>query len=85
MLKINITFPEKLLEEVDSMANQLKKKRSRFLRDAVEVYIQECKRSIEEMERRRDIEEAMVVQDRLRKKTGDWDGVAELRKWRDSR
>ena len=31
------------------------------------------------------LERALVTQDRLREKSKAWDGVKELRKWRDSR
>ncbi len=31
------------------------------------------------------VEEAIAIQDRLRKKSKDWDGVKEIRKWREAR
>ena len=34
---------------------------------------------------KRNIKKAILVQDRLREKSRGWDGVAEIRKWRDSR
>ena len=34
---------------------------------------------------KRRIKEAILVQDKLREKSRGWDGVAEIRKWRDLR
>jgi metal-responsive CopG/Arc/MetJ family transcriptional regulator len=82
--KINITLPEELLREIDKTAKQEHISRSEFLRKAVKTYweVRSAKRA--EEERARNIKEAIEIQRRLRKKTGNWNGVAEIRKWREA-
>jgi len=85
MSKINITIPAEFLKKIDQAAKKESLSRSEFLRKAVETYweAQQTKRA--EKKRAQNITEAMKVQERLRKKSGKWDGVAEIRRWREAR
>ena len=64
-------------------SSDLKKSRSSFLREAAEKLIDEYQRQkAEEMKRER-IKRAIETQDKLKKKSGKWSGVSEVRKWRE--
>lgn len=84
MVRINAILSKDVLEEIDRIAEAEKKSRSLLLREAAERLVEERRRKRDEDLRRARIEEAMKTQDRLRKKSGSWDGVAEVRKWRDA-
>jgi metal-responsive CopG/Arc/MetJ family transcriptional regulator len=83
MIRINTVFPETTLEKLDSIAKDEKKSRSMLLREAAEKYIDEHQRQVEEKQRKARMAQALLAQDRLRRKSGKWDGVAEVRKWRE--
>jgi metal-responsive CopG/Arc/MetJ family transcriptional regulator len=85
MVRINTVFQEDILEEIDSIAKEEGKSRSALLREAAKKLIREYQQMKDEENRREKIKRAIEVQDSLRKKSGRWDAVAELRKWRESR
>lgn len=85
MPKINITIPSDFLKKVDRTAKEERLTRSELLRKAVETYWEARKAKQAEKKRIQNIREAMEIQERLRKKAGKWDGVAEIRKWREAR
>ena len=82
MVRINTIFREDILEEIDLIAKEKGKSRSALLREAAEKMIKEYQQMKTEETRQRKIKQAINVQDRLRKKSGQWDAVTELRKWR---
>ena len=83
MVRIYIVFPKDIIEEIDRIAKEEGKSRGRLLRDAAQSYIKQYQiQKAEEMKRKK-IKTSMVVQDRIRQKSGKWDSVSELRKWRD--
>lgn len=84
MVRINTVFPETLLEKLDGIAKEEKKSRSMLLREAAEKLIEEHQRGLEERRRKERAKHALATQDKLRKKSGRWDGVAEVRKWREA-
>lgn len=84
MVRINTVFPESILEKLDSIGKDEKKSRSMLLREAAEKLIEEHERQLEEKRRKERIKRALDAQDKLRKKSGRWDGVAEVRKWREA-
>ncbi len=84
MIRINAIFPENMLKELDSIARERKESRSMLLREAAERLIKEYIREKEERRRKERIKKAINTQDRLREKSGKWNGVSELRKWRES-
>ena len=83
MVRINAILPEDTLVKIDAIAKEKKKSRSSFLREAAEKLIDEYQRQkVEEIKRERIIH-AIEIQDKLKKKSGMWNGVSEVRKWRE--
>lgn len=85
MTKINITLPKEFLEEVDKSAEKERVTRSEFFRRAVQTYWKVQRQQAAERKRAKQIEEAMEIIEMVREEAGDWDGVAEIRKWREAR
>lgn len=83
MARINTILSEDIIEKLDDIAQEEHKSRSMLLREAARKLIEEHCRGIEEAIKKGKIREAISLQDRLRKKSGKWDGVAEVRKWRE--
>ncbi len=82
-MRINAVLTDDLLKAIDQAAREQGKSRSRFIREASEKYIAEYERVKEEERRKKAFAKAIEVQDGLRKKSGKWDGAAEVRKWRE--
>ncbi len=82
MVRINAVLREDIVEGIDEIAKETGESRSSLLREAAQRLIQEHRQKKAEEIKRRKAAQAMQVQDRLRKKAGKWDAVAELRKWR---
>jgi metal-responsive CopG/Arc/MetJ family transcriptional regulator len=82
-MRINAILPDEIIVKLDAIGEEEKKSRSRLLREAAENFIGERRRSVLEKEKRERIGYAIATQDRLKKKSGKWDGVSEVRKWRD--
>lgn len=85
MVRINISIDEKDLKELDRLSSLANLTRSGFIRKAMELYKSELEKYKLEEERKKELKEAIMVQDELSKLAGDWDGVSEIRKWRESR
>ncbi|NOZ68159.1 MAG: ribbon-helix-helix protein, CopG family [Deferribacteres bacterium] len=83
MVRINTILTDSIIEELDKIARYERKSRSSLLREAAERFIEEHKRLMEERLRKERMKNAINVQDRLRKKSGEWNGTAEVRKWRE--
>jgi metal-responsive CopG/Arc/MetJ family transcriptional regulator len=82
-MRVNAVLTEDLLERIDEAAREQKKSRSRFIREAAEKYIAEHERKKEEEKRKEALARAVRDQDKLRAKSGTWEGSAEIRKWRE--
>lgn len=82
MVRINAILSEDIIDKLDTITRHEHKSRSLILREATEKYIDEYTQKMEEIRRKERVKHAIETQDRLRKKSGVWDGVAELRKWR---
>jgi len=83
MVRINAILPEETIKKIDSIAKEEKKSRSKLLREAAEKLIKEYERIKEEQIRKEQLMNSIKIQDKLRKKAGKWDGVSEVRKWRE--
>lgn len=83
MVRINAILAEDIIKKLDDIAKNEQKSRSMLLREAAEKLVEEHQRRLEEINRKRRIRDAIGAQDRLRKKSGRWNGVSELRKWRE--
>ena len=84
MVRINTVFPETILEKLDSIAKDENKSRSMLLREAAEKLIEEHQHRLEEKRRKDRMKRALDTQDKLRKKSGKWDGVSAVRKGREA-
>jgi metal-responsive CopG/Arc/MetJ family transcriptional regulator len=84
MVRINTVFHEDIIEAIDRMGKEQRKSRSALLREAAKKLIEEYRLQQEEQVRKKRMEHAIHIQDRLRKKSKHWDGITELRKWRES-
>ena len=82
-MRINASLTADLLKKIDQAASEQNKSRSRFIREAAEKYIAEHERTKEAEKRKEAFAQAIRLQDKLRKKSGKWDGVGEVRKWRE--
>lgn len=83
MVRINTLLPAEVIKKLDSIARDEHKSRSMLLREAAENLIRDYQQSKEELRRKERARQALEVQDRLRKKSGAWKGVSEIRKWRE--
>lgn len=84
MVRINAVLREDIVEGIDQIAKESGESRSSLLRKAAQKLIKEYQQQKAEEIRRKKTARAVQVQDRLRKKAGKWDAVAELRKWRET-
>jgi metal-responsive CopG/Arc/MetJ family transcriptional regulator len=85
MVRINAILPEETIKKIDTIAKEEKKSRSKLLREAAEKLIKEYERIKAEKIRKERLMYSIKIQDKLRKKAGKWDGVLEVRKWRELR
>lgn len=83
MVRINAILAEDIVKKLDDIAKNEHKSRSMLLREAAEKLVEEHKRQLEEIQRKERIKDSIDTQDRLRKKSGKWDGVSEIRRWRE--
>lgn len=83
MVRINTILPEDTIKKIDDIAKEAKKSRSRILREAAEKIIEEYETLKAEQIKRDKIKQAIKIQDKLRQKSGRWNGVSEVRKWRE--
>ena len=84
MVRINAVLREEIVAGIDEIAKETGVSRSYLLREAAQRLINEYRHQKAEEIRRKKTTRAIHVQDRLRKKAGKWDAVAELRKWRET-
>jgi len=84
--KIMVSIPEELLTEIDRTAQEEHRSRSEFFREAVRLYLQVRKaRSIPGQDPR--VQQAVAIQDALAHQDTlkDWNGIVEIRRWREKR
>jgi metal-responsive CopG/Arc/MetJ family transcriptional regulator len=84
-IKINITLPRDELEKVDAFARSEGASRSGLIRQALDFLMEEKEKAKREEERRKRMAKTAADIRKLSEKSGDWNGVAEIRKWRDMR
>ncbi|MBC7333680.1 MAG: ribbon-helix-helix protein, CopG family [Actinobacteria bacterium] len=85
MVRINLSIDKKELEELDKVSRSENISRSKLIRKALELYKREIERKNAENARRKNIEMAIKIQDDLRRYSRGWDGISEIRKWREAR
>lgn len=84
-MKINITLPEEALSRIDRFSRAENTTRSGLILRALQSYMQQREEALAREKGVRRIQSASSEIRRLRAKSGDWDGVAEIRKWREGR
>ena len=82
-MKINITLPEDELSRIDRYTKEEGTTRSGFILRALRSYIKRKEEQAAEKIKRLAIQKASSDIKKLRIKAGKWNGVAEIRKWRD--
>jgi metal-responsive CopG/Arc/MetJ family transcriptional regulator len=85
MARVNVFMSDDLLQAVDAEAEQEGINRSALLQKAAEAYLQQALEQREQAERRRKMEDACKRMDELAYRMGDWDPVAIIRRFRDTR
>ncbi len=85
MVRINLSIDEKELQELDYMSGKVNISRSKLIREAIQLYKKEFDKKNIENRRIEKIKNAIRIQDSLRKYSKGWDGVSEIRKWREAR
>jgi metal-responsive CopG/Arc/MetJ family transcriptional regulator len=85
MVRVNLSINEKELQELDRISEKENISRSKLIREAIALYKKEFKKIDLENRRIEKIKNAIRVQDGLRKYSKGWDGVSEIRKWREAR
>jgi metal-responsive CopG/Arc/MetJ family transcriptional regulator len=85
MVRVNLSISEKELKILDDMVKNKNVSRSKLIREAIEFYKNEFNKKEAETKRLERIKGAINIQDDLSKYSKDWDGVSEIRKWRESR
>jgi len=83
-VKINITLSEDELREVDTFIQRQGNTRSGVIRRALQSYMEQKDTEKKEKEKREGMARAASEIRRLREKSGEWDGAAETRKWREA-
>ena len=83
-IKINITLPGDDLIRIDEQVKEERTTRSGLILEALRSYIARKEEAEAEKMKRITIQNAVADIKKLRAKSGQWDGVAEIRKWRDS-
>ncbi|MBA7585472.1 hypothetical protein ES708_27454 [subsurface metagenome] len=85
MVRINLSIDEKELQELDNIREKENLSRSKLIREAIQLYKRKFNKIDLENRRIEKIKNAIRVQDSLRKYSRNWDGVSEIRKWREAR
>lgn len=84
-VKINVTLPEEELKRVDAFARKQGNTRSGLIQRALHSFIRQKEGEEEERKKRQEMTQAISEIKQLREKSGAWDGVSEIRKWRQSK
>lgn len=80
VVKVNVSMPQDLLQDLDRAARETGTSRSALLSQA-------ARRLLDDLEERRQLERRRQAARSIRKlarKIGQWDGTAEILKWRDA-
>jgi len=84
-VKINITLPEEELREADAFVQKQGNTRSGLIQQALRFFIEQKEKEEKEKQREEGMIKAASEIRQLREKSGKWDGVAEIRKWREAK
>jgi len=85
MKRLNITISDKVFKDLENLKREEKSSRSELIRRAIVRYKNEFDKRLEEKIRKEKVLKAISKINEIRESTGVWDGVKEIRKFRDSR
>ena len=85
MLRINLSVDEESLKDLDYLSKSQNLNRSKIIREAIQIYKNEFEKQKLDLKRKQNISEAIKIQNELKKYSKGWDGVFEIRKWRETR
>ena len=85
MKRLNITISNEILEDLEYLRESEKLNRSELIRRAIILYKTEFDKRLKEKIRKEKVLKAVSKINEIRESTGVWDGVKEIRKFRDSR
>jgi len=85
MKRLNITMSDEVFEDLENLKREEKLNRSELIRRAVVLYKNEFDKRLREKIRKEKVLRAISKINEIRESTGVWDGVKEIRKFRDSR
>jgi metal-responsive CopG/Arc/MetJ family transcriptional regulator len=80
VVKVNVSLPGDLLDDLDRAAKEKGSSRSALLSQAARKYLED----LEEQRRREQRLKAAQAIRRLASKIGPWDGTSEILNWRDA-
>ena len=78
-------MPEEDIRQLDTFIQMQGDTRSGFIRRAMQFYIEQKEKEGIEKQKREGMARAASEIKELREKSGEWDGAAEIRKWREAR
>ena len=84
-VKINITLPGEELKRIDEFVKSEGITRSGLILEALRLLMETAEQDAAEHMRRKSIRRASLNIKNLREKSGKWNGVSEIRKWRELR
>jgi post-segregation antitoxin (ccd killing protein) len=84
MSRVNVFLRDELLDQINEEAKEEGTNRSALIQTALEEYLHTKRKKREEEEKRKTMREASRKIDELAKELGNWDGVAIIRRFRDT-
>ena len=85
MKRLNITISDDVFEDLENLKREEKLNRSELIRRAIILYRNEFDKKLKERIRREKVLKAIKKINEIRESTGVWNGVKEIRRFRDSR
>ena len=85
MKRLNITISDEVFRDLENLKEEEKLNRSELIRRAIILYKSEFEKKLKEKRRKERVMHAVQDINKLRESTGIWDGVSEIRRFRDSR
>jgi len=85
MKRLNITISDEVFRDLEDLKREEKLNRSELIRRAIVLYRNEFDKKLKERIRREKVLKAIKKINEIRESTGVWNGVKEIRRFRDSR
>ena len=85
MRRLNITISDEVFKDLETLKREEKLNKSELIRRAIVLYKNEFDKRLKENIRREKVLKAISKINEIRESTGVWNGVKEIRRFRDSR